>query len=96
MKHVFEVLEPPPHGLTRLRAAMDERKKQRLLWPVLVSAVAAAVVVVVNVGRPPNALASEFEARARAGESVTARGASAVEALPSGSPEVVIYRVTSW
>lgn len=96
MKHVFEVLEPPPHGLTRLRAAMDARKKQRLMWPVLVSAVVAAVLIMVKIDQPQNALVSEFDARSRVDQSVTARGDSAVEAMPSSSPDVVIYRVTSW
>ncbi|MGV3622121.1 MAG: hypothetical protein ACO1OB_14960 [Archangium sp.] len=95
MKDVFEVLEPPPNGLTRLRAAMNEERKRRVMWPVLVSAAVAAVLIFVRL-EPPNELVNEFTERSRSDQPVMARGDSAVEALPSSSPNVVIYRVTSW
>ena len=48
MKHddVFEVLEPPPHGLTRLRARLEERRATRLAWPALLAVATLAVLVV--------------------------------------------------
>lgn len=91
MKDVFEVLEPPPHGLTRLRAAMEERKRRPVVWPVLVAA--AAVLIIVKV-EPPNTFTTELERRGQPqSEAVVARGETAVEAVPSSSSDVVIYRV---
>ncbi len=63
MKHeeLFEVMEPPPHGLTRLRGKMASRRASRLLWPALVTAfAAAAVLLLVPRGEAPADLSTPF------------------------------------
>lgn len=102
MKHddVFEVLEPPPHGLTRLRARMAARRARRVLWPALVFSLAALLVLLFLPPREPpvdlraSYAASVFNAR---GAPVTALDGSAVavERMPSSNPQVVLYRVSS-
>jgi hypothetical protein len=102
---VFEVLEPPPHGLTRLRARMATRRATRLLRPALALALAfAAVVVLLFVPRAaPVDLTPDLRASltgsllglGSGGAPVTSLDgrAAAVERMPSGNPKVVLYRV---
>lgn len=89
---LFEVLEPPPHGLTRLRARLEERRSRRLAGPLLVLASAAAVLTVALWPRPEAPRVDFSAALITAPEGVTARGETAVEAQPSSNPNVVIYR----
>ncbi len=98
MKHdeLFEVLEPPPHGLTRLRAAMEEKRRHRVMWPAVVAASAAAALLLL-MPRQPDPLVSAARAELMApADAVTGHGDTAVEALPSSTPGVVIYRVATW
>lgn len=101
MKHdeVFEVLEPPPHGLTRLRARMAARRARRVLGPALVGSLAALLVVLFfprdeAVDLRASYAASVFNA---GGPPVTALDGSAVavERMPSSNPQVVLYRISS-
>ena len=91
---VFEVLEPPPHGLTRLRGKLASRRANRLLWPALVTAVAAAVVVLLV---PRGEVPADFSASLarESGPPVSALDGQSLglERLPSGNPKVVLYRV---
>lgn len=96
---LFEVLEPPPHGLTRLRARMAARRANRLLWPALVLAVAAAVVLLFVPREQPVDLLVPLAASVF-GANVGAPPASALdgqelglERMPSSNPNVVLYRV---
>lgn len=92
---VFEVLTPPPHGLTRLRARMAERSAVRWIRPVLAVSLAVSAVVVLLVPRGDDSLALEARAMTQAGAAVTARGDTAVEPMVSTNPGVVLYRVTA-
>jgi len=94
---VFEVLEPPVGGLTRLRARLAERRSTRVGRWVLAAVLAAAAVTVV-VGVPEREPAPDFTAALTVmgtGQGVEGRGESAVEALPSSDPKVQLYRVGS-
>jgi hypothetical protein len=99
MKHddVFEVLEPPPGGLTRLRARVSERTSRRRAALSLATAVGAVCVLVlwVKPAPPPPLWVAAQALVAPPSEPVEARGATAVEQLPSSNPQVVIYRVSS-
>lgn len=96
---LFEVLEPPPHGLTRLRAKRAARRGRRWAWPALAVALAATVTVLFVV---PREAPVDFGASLQgslfapgAGPAVSALDAQVlgVEALPSGNPRVLLYRV---
>jgi len=92
---VFEVLEPPPHGLTRLRARMEERRARRFAWPVLVTASAVAVLAVVFWPRaegPRVDFTAQLEAMKV--ETATGLGQTALEPLVSQNAGVVLYRVS--
>ena len=104
MKHdeLFEVVNPPAHGLTRLRGKLASRRANRLLRPALVFALAAAVslVFVPRGATEPaadlrNALLSSLLGAERTGPSVSALDARTlgVERLPSSNPKVLVYRV---
>lgn len=90
-EELFEVLEPPPHGLTRLRARIDERRYLRVGRWLLVSAIAAAVLVVlwprerVDLLTPAAALTQQREA-------VEALGDTRITPLTSTNPHVAVYR----
>ncbi len=95
---VFEVLEPPPHGLTRLRARMNERRASRAVWRAL--AVSAAVVLAGVVLWPRQQVrAPDFTAYlaglTATGAPVEGRGETAVELLASRNAEVVVYRAST-
>jgi hypothetical protein len=91
---VFEPLEPPPHGWTRLKARLEERRARR--WPVAIAAVAAVVLALVLAPKPrPDA---EVEAALRSGfivsnEALTLKDGAAQQ-LPSSDPKVLLYRVS--
>lgn len=91
---LFEVLEPPPHGLTRLRGKLASRRANRLLWPALVLASAAAAVLLFL---PKSEAPAEFSAALamEPGPPVSALDGQSLglERLPSGNPKVVLYRV---
>jgi hypothetical protein len=97
MKHrdVFEPLEPPPHGLTRLRAGMEERRARRVLWPVLATSLAVAVLAVVLWPReetPRVDFSAAVTAMTSTSAPVQALGETGVEPLRSSNPDVVVYR----
>lgn len=96
---LFEVLEPPPHGLTRLRARLAARRARRLLWPALVSSLAALLVVLFVPREQPvdlrAALADSVFGAEGPPVSALDGSALAVERLPSSNPQVVLYRVAS-
>ncbi|MFT3712948.1 MAG: hypothetical protein QM817_35295 [Archangium sp.] len=94
-EELFEVHEPPAHGLTRLRARMQERKTSRVLRPVLAVAVLAAAVALVfwpreareGVDFGPSVAALE----SMSGDVMGLEG-TAVEAMKSSNPRVVLVR----
>ncbi|MDP1829401.1 MAG: hypothetical protein Q8L48_39410 [Archangium sp.] len=95
---VFEVLEPPPHGLTRLRGKLASRRVNRVLWPALVMAVAAALVLFFIPREAPVDLRQRLVGGVfgpGSGPPVSALDGRALglERLPSGNPQVVVYRV---
>ena len=100
---LFEVLEPPPHGLTRLRARMAARRANRLLRPALALAFAAAVALLLVPREAPVDLSADLRASLTGslvglgsdGAPVAALDGRSlgVERLPSGNPKVVLYRV---
>lgn len=92
---VFEVLEPPAHGLTRLRARMEERRARRFAWPVLVGVSAVAVLAVVFWPRT-EVPRVDFTAQVAAMkvETATGLGRTALEPLVSQNAGVVLYRVS--
>ncbi len=88
---LFEVLEPPAHGLTRLRARIDERRYLRAGRWLLVSAITAAVLVVlwprerVDLLTPATALTHQQHA-------VEALGDTRITPMASTNPRVAVYR----
>jgi hypothetical protein len=92
---LFEVLEPPPHGLTRLRAKLASRRANRLVWPALVTAVAAAVALLVFLPRGEAPVDFRAALVMESGPPVSALDGQSLglERLPSGNPKVVLYRV---
>jgi hypothetical protein len=92
---VFEPLEPPPHGWTRMKARLGERRARR--WPIAVAA-AAAVVLAVLLPKPGPRPGSDVEAALRGamldvpGEPLRVKRGAA-QRLPSSDPNVLFYRV---
>ncbi len=99
---VFEVLEPPPFGLERLRARRDEQPR-RLGTLVLVGLATCACLVLLRWPRPSAvdlvSLARATSAAPMMGHAVlsevTALDNTGVLALPSTDPQVSLYRVAS-
>jgi hypothetical protein len=93
---LFEVHEPPPHGLTRLRVRMEERRASRILRPALVLAMAAAAVTVVLWPRAPEQDRVDFTASVANLDSmsgdVMGLGETAIEPMKSTNPKVVLVR----
>ena len=105
---LFEPLEPPPGGLTRLRARLGERRAPA--WrPVLVAASALAFVVVGTLtSRAPqpadlySAVRSDPEAAVAMGldtpqaePAAITGGAAGLLRLKSSNPQVVMYRLAT-
>lgn len=95
---VFEVVEPPPFGLERLRARMAEQRRAPTKW-VLVGAVATLVLVLVWWPRTASvdlvgATSSFFNEPSRDVTSLDA-STSAVLELPSSNPDVILARVAT-
>lgn len=94
---VFEVIEPPPFGLERLRARMAEQRRGPTRW-VLAGAVATLVLVLVwprtgavdLVGATSGFLSEPTR-------DVTSLDTStgAVLELPSSNPDVILARVAT-
>lgn len=103
-EELFEVLEPPPHGLTRLRGRMATRQANRWLRPALLMAFAATMVTLLLLPRAGErdpgpqldvALVTPWLKPEAGAPPVAALDGSrlAVERLPSANPRVVLYRV---
>jgi hypothetical protein len=100
-REVFEVLEPPSHGWTRLKARLEERPRRRWRWAVAIAAAALLLAVIVWPKRPAEVSVVAELARSAAGPSfgVAPQGRAlaviegAAERLPSSDPSVVLYRV---
>lgn len=101
---LFEAREPPPHGLTRLRARMEERRHSRALRRTVLAlaTVAGTLLLVVawprtqsnvpNVDFTPNVAAMGALPN---GADVMALGDTAIEPMRSTNPNVVIVRAMS-
>lgn len=94
---VFEPLEPPPHGWTRMKARLEERRRPR--WPLALAA-GAAVFLAVVLQQPRVDVTAELRRSPSAGafglkvssEALTLKdGAS--QQLPSSDENVLLYRV---
>jgi hypothetical protein len=102
-EELFEVLEPPPHGLTRLRGRMATRQANRWLRPALLMAFAATMAALLFVPRDATEPGPKLEVSLLTpllqpqlgAPPVSALDGSklAVERLPSANPKVVLYRV---
>ncbi|MEW5738656.1 MAG: hypothetical protein AB1938_06995 [Myxococcota bacterium] len=89
---VFEVVEPPPGGLTRLKARLDAEGSQRPWW-ILGPAVAAAAVLVLLLVRPSvEPLRTDVWSRASLGIS---RPAQDVTLLHASEPMVQLSPASS-
>lgn len=103
---LFELLEPPPGGLTRLRARLDEGR--RPVWrPLLAMAYAVAIVVAgtLTSSRPPPPVDLFGAVRASPAASVAmgletpgepvaiTGGEAALQRRPSSNPQVLMYRL---
>ena len=95
----FEILEPPPGGLTRLKAAMAERRTVRVWQPVLAGALALLLVAVALFARSQERADLVGDVRGSVFGTVAApvvvRGDAAAQRLPSSNPNVVLYRVAT-
>ena len=100
--NVFEPIEPPPGGLTRLRVSMSEPRRPFRWSPVLAGALAVALLCVGrawiltrdNVDLVAEMRDSIFSETANAEPVALGRGQpAALQRLPSGNPQVVLYRV---
>jgi hypothetical protein len=99
-EELFEVIEPPPHGLTRLRGKLASRRANRWLRPALLLAFAATMAVLLLVPRTSHpevnvSLVTPLLLPERGAAPVSALDGSrlALERLPSENPKVVLYRV---
>src|ERR1700722_3640214 len=101
----FEQLEPPPGGLTRLRAAMAERPPRRWLrWALASELAVVSLLALAQLGRiawPPSDLGRQFRAALpehHSREPVALRGddeSTALLRVPTENPKVVFYWVAS-
>lgn len=95
---VFEVVEPPPFGLERLRARMAEQRRAPTKW-VLAGAVATLLLVFVVWPRSApvdlvGATSAFFVAPTRDVSPLDVSTGAVLE-LPSSNPEVILARVAS-
>jgi hypothetical protein len=95
---VFEVIEPPPFGLERLRARMAEQRRAPTRW-VLVGAVATLVLVLVWWPRTGavdlvGATSGFLSEPTRDVTSLDASTGGVLE-LPSSNPDVILARVAT-
>jgi hypothetical protein len=99
-EEIFEAMEPPPYGWTRLEARLNARRARRWPWAV----VAAAALLLVTFLAWPRAAAVDVTleiARSSAAASFGLGGdtrtlavrTGAAEALPSSDANVVLYRI---
>lgn len=92
---LFEVLEPPPGGLTRLRARMKAPVKVRWWVPLGVVAAGVAVLVAVPAREPTVDLWSQSRFWFTAGPPVVrGEGGTGVREV-SSSPGVLFVRVST-
>jgi hypothetical protein len=104
---LFEELEPPPGGLTRLRSRLKEQRRRGLGRPALAFALALALVAAAfgALRTQPVDLRPAVRGSVTAGLiGVDAAGPSVVleagqpaglQRLPSANPNVVLYRVAA-
>jgi hypothetical protein len=89
---LFPVVEPPPGGLTRLRAQLDEARATRPWWLVVPAVATAALVLSFVVGRPAaRPLALDAWSAATLGVSQPAKD---VAVLDSSAPVVQVAAST--
>ncbi len=94
---VFEVIEPPPFGLERLRARMAEQRRAPTKW-VLAGALATLLLVLVWWPRtaPVDLVGATRGFLSEPAHDVTSLDATgAVLELPSSNPEVILARVAT-
>lgn len=95
---VFEVIEPPPFGLERLRARMAEQRRAPTKW-VLAGAMATLLLVIVWWPRatPVDLVGATRGFLSEPTQNVTTLDAEtgAVLELPSSNPEVILARVAT-
>ena len=94
---VFEVVEPPPFGLERLRARIAEQRRTPTRW-VLVGAVATVLLLVFWPRSPAvNLVGATSSFLSEPTRDVTSLDPStgAVLELPSSNPDVILARVAS-
>lgn len=100
---LFEVVEPPPFGLSRLRRALVVRQAAAVRRWVLAGAAACGLVALAAWQARPSVDASEVTRDAWAawrgvqGQTEPARGLgeTALLRLPSARPDVAVYRVAA-
>jgi hypothetical protein len=104
-EEIFDVLEPPPYGWTRLEARLSERRGAR--WPLALPAVALAAtasLLIAVVLAWPRTQAVDLSVEISRSSAAASFGlgedtrtlavrTGAAEALPSSDPNVVLYRV---
>lgn len=89
-RDVFEVLEPPPFGLERLRARLDARRSMAPRLVVLATVVATVLAVVLW---PRNQVVTLTLPTLVGDVAPLDPATTAVQPLPSSNPDVVLVRV---
>jgi hypothetical protein len=97
---IFEALEPPPFGWTRLEARLNARVARRWPWAVAAATALLWVVVLAWPRATPVDVTVEIAGSSAAasfgleGDTRTlAVRTGAAQALPSSDPNVVLYRI---
>ncbi|MBE2253897.1 MAG: hypothetical protein IAE78_30490 [Myxococcus sp.] len=101
-REVFEVLEPPPFGLERLRARLSSRRRPVSALVLAGAALGAVVVLMASPGRSGVDLVSLARGSAAAAmvadvqvPEVVGLGQTGALRVPTQNDDVVLYRVAS-
>ena len=96
-EHLFEVLDPPPHGLATLRSRMAERRASRWWLPLVAGGAIAATLTILTVTtsrpQPLDLITPSHSLFTEAPDGVTGLEHTAAQQLPSSTSEVVMVRV---